>query len=296
MDLRQLRTFRAVAELGSLSKASDRLRIAQPALSRQIKLLEHDLKTPLFVRHGRGMVPTDAGRMLFERTAWLVRRLEQARADVMAVAGAPAGRVVIGLVPTVGGELAARIARRITAEFPGIQLRLVDAYGGFLVDWLHRSEIDLAVVYGPARSLHLDVEVLRRDAMFVVGAAGQGLAGRSDVSLAWLADQPLVLPSAPHGLRALVDGAAAAAGVALTVTVEADSFQPLLDVVAAGVGLTLLPAYAVAGRIAAGLLEACPLAPRLERELVLALPARQGGSLATTMVAKIVRDEVSGLG
>lgn len=64
MDLRQLGTFRAVFELGSLSKASDRLHIAQPALSRQIQLLEHTLGTPLFIRHGRGMLPTDAGKLL----------------------------------------------------------------------------------------------------------------------------------------------------------------------------------------------------------------------------------------
>ena len=68
MDLKQLRTFRAVAELGSLSKAADRLRAAQPALSRHIKLLEHELRVELFVRNGRGMLLTSAGRMLLDRT------------------------------------------------------------------------------------------------------------------------------------------------------------------------------------------------------------------------------------
>ena len=82
MELRQLRTFRAVSELGSLSKASDRLRIAQPALSRQIKLLEHELRTQLFVRTGRGMTLTVAGQMLFDRTAGLLRQLEQVKDDL----------------------------------------------------------------------------------------------------------------------------------------------------------------------------------------------------------------------
>ena len=76
MDLKQLRTFRAVAELGSLSKAADRLRAAQPALSRHIKLLEHELRVELFVRNGRGMLLTSAGRMLLDRTTGLIRQIE----------------------------------------------------------------------------------------------------------------------------------------------------------------------------------------------------------------------------
>src|SRR5260370_23684815 len=77
MDFRQLRTFSCVAELGSLSKASDTLRVAQPALSRQIKLLEHELRAELFTRNGRGMVLTEAGRLLLARTAGIVRQVAQ---------------------------------------------------------------------------------------------------------------------------------------------------------------------------------------------------------------------------
>ena len=101
MDLKQLRTFRAVAELGSLSKAADRLRSAQPALSRHIKLLEHELRVELFVRNGRGMLLTSAGRMLLDRTTGLIRQIEQVRDDLQSANGSPSGRVILGLVPTV---------------------------------------------------------------------------------------------------------------------------------------------------------------------------------------------------
>jgi DNA-binding transcriptional LysR family regulator len=295
MDLRQLGTFRAVFELGSLSKASDRLRIAQPALSRQIQLLEHTLQAALFIRHGRGMQPTEAGRLLFERTSGLIRALEQAGDDVAASGGSVQGRVVVGMVPTISGALAATVARRVVAELPGVQLRMVDAYGNFLVDWLHRREIDLAVVYGPARQLHLSTESLRSDELFLVGKAGSGLAAHEGISLAQVADRPVVVPSAPHGLRAVIDAACAAANVDLRVTVEADSFQALIDIVTAGVGWTFLPWYAVAGRVEQGLLEAVPLLPALRRELVLALPDRQDISLAARAVADIVRTETAAL-
>src|SRR4249920_542199 len=89
MDFRQLRTFSCVAELGSLSKAADRLRTAQPALSRQIKLLEHELRVDLFIRNGRGMLLTSAGRMLLDRTTGLVHQIEQVRDDIQSSSGSP---------------------------------------------------------------------------------------------------------------------------------------------------------------------------------------------------------------
>ena len=113
MDLKQLRTFRAVAELGSLSKAADRLRAAQPALSRHIKLLEHELRVELFVRNGRGMLLTSAGRMLLDRTTGLIRQIEQVSDDLKSANGSPSGRVILGLVPTVSAVLSGRFARRV---------------------------------------------------------------------------------------------------------------------------------------------------------------------------------------
>jgi LysR family nitrogen assimilation transcriptional regulator len=291
MDLRQLNTFRAVAETGSLSKASDRLRIAQPALSRQIKLLEHDLRTPLFIRHGRGMALTDAGQLLFNRTRGVVRQLEQAREDVQSHPGTPFGRVVVGMVPTIGGALALPVTRQIVARYPGVSLRILDAYGGYLVEGLQRMEIDVAVVYGPAAALHLDTEVLRDDELLAVGAADGDLASGSEVSLDWLAGQRLVLPSSPHALRALVDKAFHDRGHDVNVPVEADSFQVLLDLVAGGIGLTLLPYYAIADRIGRDRVCAVRVKPALRRELVLALPSRSRASQAALAVADVVRQE-----
>jgi LysR family transcriptional regulator, nitrogen assimilation regulatory protein len=113
MDLKQLLTFRAVAELGSLSKAADRLRVAQPALSRHIKLLEHELRAELFIRNGHGRLLTNAGGMLLDRTMGLVRQIEQVRDDIQSVIGSPSGRVILGLVPTVSAVLSGRFARRV---------------------------------------------------------------------------------------------------------------------------------------------------------------------------------------
>lgn len=292
MDLRHLRTFRAVAELGSLSRASDHLHVAQPALSKHIKQLEHDLRTTLFVRHGRGMVLTDAGRVLFEKTSGLVRQFELVREEIRNIAGRLGGRVVLGMVPTVSGVIASTVANQVVRNYPEISLRMVDAYGRFLVDWLHQGEIDIAVIHGPAQGLHVETLPLISDQLCAIGPIGSGLAQQETVTLEWTSTFPLVLPSSPHALRLLIDDAYAAAGLIPDIRVEADSFQALLDIVGGGIGLTFLPYYAAAKRIKLGLIEAAPLNPALRRELVLALPPKHRGSLAVNAVAEIVRKEV----
>ena len=228
MDLKQLRTFQAVAELGSLSKAADRLRAAQPALSRHIKLLEHELRVELFIRNGRGMQLTSAGQMLLDRTTGLVRQIEQVGDDIQSASGRPSGRVILGLVPTVSAVLSGRLARRIIRDLPDISLRIVESYGGHLVEWLHRGEMDLAITYGPADDLHLSVHSIGREDLAVVGPPGSGLAKKKQVELAWLVKQRLILPSLSHGLRALLEKAVARKKLTLHAMIEAE-FLPRPD-------------------------------------------------------------------
>ncbi len=296
MDLRQLRTFRSVAELGSLSKASDRLRVAQPALSRQIKLLEHELRTELFTRNGRGMVLTAAGQLLLSRTAGLVRQIEQVRDDIQSSSGTPSGRVVLGLVPTVSCVLSARFARRVVDQLPGVSLCIVESYGGHLVEWLHRGEMDLAIIYGPSVDLHLSVQILGRDEVVAVGPRGCGLAERKQVDINWLLDQKLVLPSHSHGLRVLVEKAAARRKLPLNVSIEADSFRVLTSFVEEGLGYTALPMSSIRAEVADGRLEAAEIVkPVITRELILASPADHKPSIATAAITSFIRNEIRSL-
>ncbi len=293
MDLRQLRTFSCVAELGSLSKASDTLRVAQPALSRQIKLLEHELRAELFTRNGRGMVLTDAGRLLLARTAGIVRQIDQVRDEIQSAGGPPSGRVVLGLVPTVSCVISARLARRTVDRYPGISLCIVESYSGHLMEWLHRGEMDLALIYGPSSDLHLTVQSLGRDPIVAVGPRGSGLAQKKQVDIGWLLKQRLVLPSHSHGLRALIEQAAAKKKLKLDVKLEADSFRVLTSLVEEGLGYTLLPPSSVRNEVADGRLEAAAIAkPAPMRELTLASPIDHPGSTAITLVSELLRDEL----
>ncbi|MET7244019.1 LysR substrate-binding domain-containing protein [Methylobacterium sp. EM32] len=296
MDLRTLRTFHAIAELGSLSKAADLLRIGQPALSRQMKLLEHELKAELFVRNGRGMVLTGAGQLLLERSLSLVRQIEQVRDDLQSLDRMPSGSVVLGVVPTVSAVLSARVARRAVAELPNVALRIVESYGGHLVEWLHRGRVDLSIIYGPAVDLHLDVETLGRDELVAVGPKGSGLAERAPVDLAWLIGQKLALPSHSHGLRRLVEKAAARRKLAVDVVVEADSFRVLTNIVEEGIGYTILPPSAIHAELQQGRLESATFAaPGIAREVVLASATAKPASIASAAVAGLVRTEIAAL-
>ena len=296
MDLKQLRTFRAVAELGSLSKAADRLRSAQPALSRHIKLLEHELRVELFVRNGRGMLLTSAGRMLLDRTTGLIRQIEQVRDDLQSAKGSPSGRVILGLVPTVSAVFSGRLARRVITEFPDISLRIVESYGGHLVEWLHRGEMDLAITYGPAVDLHLQVQSIGRESIAVVGPPGSGLNRKKQVDLKWLVKQKLILPSISHGLRALLEKAVARERLTLNALIEADSYRAQISLMEEGLGYTLLPPSAIRAELAAKRLEMAALVnPPVSRELILASPIADSPSIATTTIATLIMSEIEQL-
>ncbi|ARC38714.1 LysR family transcriptional regulator (plasmid) [Paracoccus yeei] len=292
MDLKQLRTFIMVAESGSLSSASDRLRLAQPALSRQIKLLEDEIGFDLFIRSGRGMQLTEHGGVLLSRVAGLIKQLDDSIQDVRSLLAEPTGHVVLGCIPTASHVVAGRIAVRVAAELPQVSLRIVEGYAGHLIDWLHRGEVDLAVLYGPSSDLHLRISDIMFEELVLVSPAGKAPEG-DEVPVAALGDLNLVLPSRPHGLRLLVEAAAAKAATTINVKFQADSFRVLKDIVAAGLGHTILPLSAFYREPQMELYQITRLvSPRISRRLVMALPPNRQDTKATAAVRDLVTDEI----
>lgn len=294
MDLRQLNTFLQVAELGSVSRASDRLRIAQPALSRQVRLLEEELGVPLFARHGRGMQLTPAGEALRARAGAILRQVEEARADLMDRAGTVRGRVVFGLTPTVGAVLATRLIERFLAEHPQVTLRVVHAFSGYLLEWLQAGELDIAVTYGGLTAAGVRQTPLLIEGMCLVAAAEAGLSPHRAVPFADVAARRLVLPGPAHGLRKLVEAAARDQGLALNVAVEADDLEVLKDLAQRRLGATVLPLAAVRAAVDRQLLSAAPIIdPQITRKLVVVEPLGRPVSSAVTHFSQALRAEVA---
>ncbi|MCP4316312.1 MAG: LysR family transcriptional regulator [Hyphomicrobiales bacterium] len=131
-----MKTFICVAECGSLSRASDRLRIAQPALSRQIKLLEHHVGVPLFDRHIRGMELTEAGSELLRRVSGVVRQLETTMQDIQSTHAEISGNVALAVMPTIAMVIAARLVSRVARELPQVTLRIREGYSVDIIEWM----------------------------------------------------------------------------------------------------------------------------------------------------------------
>jgi DNA-binding transcriptional LysR family regulator len=200
---------------------------------------------------------------------------------------------VLGLVPTVSCVLSARFARRCVEKYPGISLRIVESYSGHIVEWLHRGEMDLAILYGRSADLHLNVQSLGRDNIVAVGPRGCGLARKKSVDIGWLLRQRLVLPSHSHGLRALIEHAAAQRKIKLDVQLEADSFRVLTSLVEEGLGFALLPPSSVHAEVADGRLETAVVSKPMTRELIFASPIDRPASTASLAVTALLREEVA---
>lgn len=297
MDLAQLRTLIQVAELGSLSKAADRMHIAQPALSRQVRLLEAELGIRLFVRHGRGMVPTEQGREILKHALRVMAGVEEIRATAANPEMPLSGQVAIGFPPTVGDIISVPLVDAFGRTHPHAGLRLVGAYTGYLLDWLHRGEIDLAVLYDPHSARSLRSQPLLLENLFLIGPPASGLVPSTPVPFGDLASKRILLPSTRHGLRTIVEQSAREAGVALDVAVETDSYATLKALVQHGHGWTILPLAPIHDDIAAGRLTAAPLVdPVPMRKLILSYPADRPvprlARFAGDTIAAIVRDQV----
>lgn len=287
MDVVQLKTLIHVAELGSLSKAADRLHIAQPALSRQIRLLEKELGTYLFERHGRGMVITEEGRKVLDHATRIMAELDAIRSETSRGQSSYTGTVSIGLTPTVAEIVAVPLVARLREAHPLLGVRLSTAFTGHLLDWLQRGEVDLVVSYDPEaiRSLRI-VPIMMENLLFVRSGVAKS-TNEGAMPFARLAQEELILPSPRHGLRGIMEECARRAGIQLSAKLESDSFSAMISLVREGFGATVLPLAPIFSLVQSGVLSAIPLVdPTPERKLVMVYPADRAVSPAARFVGQ----------
>ena len=293
MDIKQLKTFICVAETGSLSAASDRLRLAQPALSRQIKLLEHKSGAQLFHRSVKGMMLTESGEKLLSRVSGIIRQLEQALDEVRSSAESITGNVAIGLMPSINSVLAVRLIEKVKNELPHVTLRIVEGYSGNLIEWLHRGDLDISFLYGPTHDLHLRCKELLYEDIALISAPGKLKGLGKEIKLTDIAHLPIVLPSRPHGIRILVDNATAKAGVKLNVAISGDAFEVLKSLVKTGNYHAFIPFSAINEDLSEGTLEARTfVSPTIKRQLILAMAPDRKNTRAAQSALKIVTNEI----
>ncbi len=298
MEIAQLRTLLHVAETGSLSKAADRLKIAQPALSRQVRMLEQELGVRLFDRHGRGMVVTEAGREVLKRAARIMAEVDEIKASTADANAALKGNIAIGLPPTVSEIIAVPLINEIRNAHPEVTVNLSTAYSGYLLDWLQRGDVDVAILYDPRMTRTLRYRPLIQENLFVIGPPDADLSPDHPVPFSILSKKRLLLPSRGHGLRDTVERVASEREIPLDVSIEANSFSTLKDLVSNGHGWTILPLAPIHGEVIAGRLTCAPLIePVPVRRLVLAYladrPTTRLSRFAGDAIEKIVSDLIN---
>jgi len=242
VNLRRLQYFVKIVDVGSLTQAADVLHVAQPALSQQLATLEGEVRQQLLVRTKSGVVPTEAGKVLYRHAQLILRQCEQARADMSAAAKSISGAVAVGLAPgTAAAGLALPLLRTVRARHPGILLYLNETYGTTLSELVMNGRMDLAVLYGGKTAVHgLSFVPLLREQLYVVGPASM-MAPPGEISVPALADMDLYLARPYNVVRKMVNEAFAAIGQAPKVVAEIESASTLTAVIADGLGATILP-------------------------------------------------------
>ncbi|QUH03665.1 LysR family transcriptional regulator [Saccharopolyspora erythraea] len=270
MDIKQLKALVTVAEAGSVTRAAELLHLVQPAVTRQIRTLEQELGVVLFERTRQGMRPTEAGAVMVDRARRALTELERARAEVQPTPGVVTGVVTVGLLESTTDLLAEPLVSAIARDQPGIELRLMTAYSGYLQQWLDDGDLDLTLLYNLASGPSLNAHRLARERLWAVAPRDEALRAESPVAFGEVAAHPLVMPAAGHALRALIDSAAARAGAELNAVVQTNSMRVQKQLVLAGHGWTILPGVGIAEDVARGSLSAAPLCePDVWRSIVL---------------------------
>ena len=295
MDLKQLRCFTMVAAYQNFARAAEVLHIAQPALSRQIRLLEDELGIQLFDRHARGATLTAEGVLLLERSTFILRCADQMKSDMAALKAFPRGPVALGMSPGLASLLTAPLVRRLE-RWPDIQLRVVEDLSPALDDLLARGGVDLAVLNGTGWAAEGEASRVITDALCLIVPFDEPGMTAAEVDLRQLHEVPLILTGvARSGIRRQLELAAGLAHVTIRCSVEVTSIAVAKTLIAAGVGWTVYYAGAIKDEIAGRTLRAIPIRGLRLGRFVAFPPARPTSNavrLVCGLLVDVMRDMV----
>ncbi|AXS39767.1 LysR family transcriptional regulator [Breoghania sp. L-A4] len=294
IELRALRYFVCIAEEKSFTRAASRLRVAQPALSRQIRKLEEDLQVELFIRHVRGVELTEAGEILLSRAYVIFNQLQQTHHDVTSHSATPAGVVTVGIPPTPGEFIAPPLLRRTRELYPEIELRFVEGFSGELEKKLANNEIGVAVMHDPASRPEIKISELLVERLCLVGPPGS--LDKPLYTLTEAAEFPLILPSRPNFLRILLDDSSERLALTLNVVTRSDGLWHTKSLVRHGNGFTILTYGAVISEVQQGQLEAVPIhEPEITWTLCVAMRKDQSRKQTLVVIEDLIREIVQEL-
>ncbi len=267
METHQLRYFLAVAQTGRFTAAAKACHVSQPSLSIQIAKLEDELGGPLFERNRRGGKLTARGETFLPRAKAILEQMEAARVDALALSGLTLGRVSLGCMPTTGAHLLPPILTVFRKSHPKIQVQLKEESSPDLAKDLEQGEIELAILDEAGLLPGLDHQKLLTEELLLALPSKHPLAGKGVLSLKQAAEEPFILMKSGHGFRQITLDLYRKAGLEPKVVFESGGIETVQALVAAGLGISLVPQMVAA---TPGVAYASLSAPKAARTLSLA--------------------------
>ncbi|MBC7562877.1 MAG: LysR family transcriptional regulator [Gemmatimonadaceae bacterium] len=246
METTLFRAFLETADAGSLSRAARQLEISQPSLTVQIQRLEAHLGTPLFDRHGRGVTLTEAGKALYPRARRILDDVRDTEETIRRERADGAGTLSVGAIPTVAPYVLPAAVQRLRARHAAMRVELREDYSAVLARLLLDGSLDVVIAALPYAFDHLDTEVLGTDALVVAVPASHAAVRAGRITLAQLRDAPTVTLDPAHCLGEQVAGFCSSRQVSPSVVCRSAQLATVLELVGAGVGISIVPAMAAA--------------------------------------------------
>ncbi len=297
MDLKQLEYFVRVAEMGSFTRAALALDIAQPALSRQVRLLEVELHQNLLTRNGRGAVPTEAGQLLLAHGRGILHQVERAREELGRVRGSLAGRVAVGLPTSLARVLTVPLTRAFRQKMPDATISISEGLSVAMQESLVNGRLDIAVLYNAQHGFETEITPLLEENLLLVQARPPGLPedpAAGPVSLKEVSELPLVIPSRPNAIRMHVESEMANIGCRLKIALEIDGVSAILDLVADGAGSAVLSRNAVDSSVRPSAYTVRAIAtPALRTKVSLATSSQRPTTLTQQATLALIKETVA---
>lgn len=246
MELKQLKYFMHVAELGSYTRAAEVIDVAQPVLSRQIRQLEIELRQNLLIRHGRGVVLTDAGRTLLEHVNVIMDQIDQAYEDLSLSDGKLSGHITIGLPPTVAKLIAIELVHAFKERLPLANLTIEEGLTVHIEENLGLGRMDIGLLNNPTFSPNIDTRLIVEEELYLIARKGAFPQEQEVIDLKDLADISLIMPTLPNPFRVLVQAQLAEIGLKPKIDWEINSVGTIVKLVNEGVGCAVLSKYCLA--------------------------------------------------
>ena len=294
MDLKQLTYFVRVAEMGSFTRAATALNVAQPALSRQIRLLEVELRQNLLKRNGRGASPTEAGQLLLQHGRGILHQVERAQEELEQARNKLGGKVALGMPPSVARVLTVPLTRAFREKMPDAHLSISEGLTAAMQESLLNGRLDIALLYNAKATAGLEISHLVQEELWLVQVRQSALQEDPPpppIRLKEVAKLPLVIPSRPNAIRMHVESEMAGIGCRPNIALEIDGVTSILELVADGAGSAILSRNAVTRSINPSAFSKRAISePQLSIELSIVVSSLRPTTLTQQATLSLIRE------